>query len=504
MAIVNQYCEFLCGWQSGDPWEGEYFNDDVGGNNTSMSIATLGAGGVPSAPAAIAMGTYCVLVNKPAGHGGTDTSAYVNLSAHKAGSIGFMFYPKTNPTIDDIHIGPGIDDGSLNGFGVFWGTDKKLRIKNYVGTTIAGPTVNTFDATAPAWYWIAMKWDNVSEFAAVQVWDSSRALITTGGYADAIGAHVYQVLNFSALTSLRWGDTWDDGAAEYWMGNVYLQKGGSWAPIAPNFGTRVPTSLNLNNTGWTREDGVDNTVAEPQAIDEAPPNDTAPDYLKQTNYASSGAQRYAIASGLIPAGQNILAAGATARMWQVAGPSDSLPNVGQQTLGIRVGTSNLGGTARVIVNDVFTRIDSVWGYQHGIFRHTPPPVATSNGWTSADVDGILPLHTGVVEDGENRLSQLTVYAAWGDEYLLDTPVNIGATLNEALDTSETGVDVNNGALFTVGLTYIIPATNGEAEKIYVSSIAGNTLTVIRGFAGTSATTHSSGDAVKALTQRGVG
>ena len=56
-------------------------------------------------------------------------------------------------------------------------------------------------------------------------------------------------------------------------------------------------------------------------------------------------------------------------------------------------------------------------------------------------------------------------------------------LAEALDASETGIDVVDGSTFTVGTIALIEY---NAEQVLVTAVSGNTLTVIRGFAGTTA------------------
>ena len=73
------------------------------------------------------------------------------------------------------------------------------------------------------------------------------------------------------------------------------------------------------------------------------------------------------------------------------------------------------------------------------------------------------------------------------------------TLAEAVDGSETAIDVVDGTLFTAGDVICIPnaATSSTApEQMRVTSVSGNTLTVVRGFAGTTAqATAASGDAI---------
>ena len=66
---------------------------------------------------------------------------------------------------------------------------------------------------------------------------------------------------------------------------------------------------------------------------------------------------------------------------------------------------------------------------------------------------------------------------------IETSVNAGF-LNEALDDSETGIDVSNGGNFSSGDIILI-----DREQMKVSSISSNTLTVTRGFNSTDAATH---------------
>lgn len=66
-------------------------------------------------------------------------------------------------------------------------------------------------------------------------------------------------------------------------------------------------------------------------------------------------------------------------------------------------------------------------------------------------------------------------------------------LAEALDTSETGVDVVDGTKFRAGdIIQIETQTENLFEQMYVVSISTNTLTVIRGFGGTAGTACDTG------------
>jgi len=64
---------------------------------------------------------------------------------------------------------------------------------------------------------------------------------------------------------------------------------------------------------------------------------------------------------------------------------------------------------------------------------------------------------------------------------------VTSTLAEALDNSETDVDVADGTQFATSQVIQI-----ESEQMLIGSISTNTLTVTRGYAGTTAATHATG------------
>lgn len=84
---------------------------------------------------------------------------------------------------------------------------------------------------------------------------------------------------------------------------------------------------------------------------------------------------------------------------------------------------------------------------------------------------------------------IAVNGIWGfhNRYHLNLAWLLGSTLNEDLDTSETGTDVTSGTLFSVG--DIIRFGN---EFGYVSNKATNTLTNTRGENGSTAAIHLTG------------
>lgn len=83
---------------------------------------------------------------------------------------------------------------------------------------------------------------------------------------------------------------------------------------------------------------------------------------------------------------------------------------------------------------------------------------------------------------------IQIVGVWG--YWRDL-LTLTATVAEALDTSETGVDLSSAAELDVGHTILV-----DAEQMYVTAISGNTLTVERGVNGTTAAAHSLGAAIQ--------
>ena len=70
-------------------------------------------------------------------------------------------------------------------------------------------------------------------------------------------------------------------------------------------------------------------------------------------------------------------------------------------------------------------------------------------------------------------------------YLNDTISDSTSLAAEAIDASETGIDVDDGTDFSAGDVLLV-----DAELMYVSSIGSNTLTVIRAYGTSTAATHA--------------
>ena len=88
----------------------------------------------------------------------------------------------------------------------------------------------------------------------------------------------------------------------------------------------------------------------------------------------------------------------------------------------------------------------------------------------------------------SSLGVVQVIGDWGE---FEETESVGTT-NEALDATETGVDLVSGHTLTAGRTIKV-----ESEQMYVSSITGDTATVERGVNGSTAATHDNTKAVTA-------
>jgi hypothetical protein len=80
------------------------------------------------------------------------------------------------------------------------------------------------------------------------------------------------------------------------------------------------------------------------------------------------------------------------------------------------------------------------------------------------------------------------------EWLKDTMSPRSTTAAEAIDNSETDIDVTEGSYFKEGDILLV-----DSELMYVQTVVTNTVTVTRGFAGSSAVAHDNGATVQRAT-----
>jgi len=89
----------------------------------------------------------------------------------------------------------------------------------------------------------------------------------------------------------------------------------------------------------------------------------------------------------------------------------------------------------------------------------------------------------------------------GDEFAVNDVIRIEETytslLNEALDTTETAVDVDDGSEFSVNdvIKIVNSADSNAFEEMLVTAISSNTLTVTRGYNNTAAAAHADNAAI---------
>ena len=116
-------------------------------------------------------------------------------------------------------------------------------------------------------------------------------------------------------------------------------------------------------------------------------------------------------------------------------------------------------------------------------------------WKTTDYD-LLPLNAAnrqrpyweiaITPDGVETFPKvqkgLEIVGKWG---FYEDLVRSASLMAEALDASETDIDVDTGGDFEVLQTMLV-----DSEQMYITAITTNTLTVVRGVNGTTAATHS--------------
>ena len=99
----------------------------------------------------------------------------------------------------------------------------------------------------------------------------------------------------------------------------------------------------------------------------------------------------------------------------------------------------------------------------------------------------LTIHEGSSSDWGVATRGNSVPGKWGYQ---DSRLTLTPTVNEALDTSETGIDVTATTDLSAGLTLLL-----DSEQVYIRSISSLTLTVDRAVNGTTAAAHNTGIAI---------
>lgn len=114
----------------------------------------------------------------------------------------------------------------------------------------------------------------------------------------------------------------------------------------------------------------------------------------------------------------------------------------------------------------------------GGVEYTGIAAPTAAGWWT-------PTITTLVTDAVANRSDMVEFFI-----IRDDTVDSGETLQEDLDTSETGVDVSDGTAFEDGDNFDRILIDDELMRVDVQ--VGDTLSVFRGYEGTTAAEHTSG------------
>jgi len=175
-------------------------------------------------------------------------------------------------------------------------------------------------------------------------------------------------------------------------------------------------------------------------------------------------------------------------------------SIGNNKAIVQADQVSLGSLDEVIIDDVGSNyiIGDVL-----TFTTSESSTLSAAGFVSV-VGGSPLLESNDNSDGYNDYLILESYGRFIDSYGTEndrivfeegTSSTAASLLNEALDNSETAVDVDSGAEFAEGEVILV-----ESEQMYISSISSNTLTVTRGYNSTSAVTHSDNTQVVILNQ----
>src|SRR3989337_1653396 len=232
---ANTTCEFACGYESGDLLEWGWHNSVTppGGILTTP---------VPSPPSGVTVGTYC------AEYGGAGDIRWI--TAMPAGAMGWLWRPKTNPTIISgvpAHIF-AIDNGALAGLVVGWDTNKKLVVTdmNFGAETVYATSANAYDATSPAWYYLVFRWDKEHGNYWLRVYEDTTSWVVKETLHFKTG-----VFQAQSVIALRVGQLAGTTSSAWYADNWYLmRRGGLWPPPNPNFASGTVTDVSGNSTLW--------------------------------------------------------------------------------------------------------------------------------------------------------------------------------------------------------------------------------------------------------------
>ena len=160
-------------------------------------------------------------------------------------------------------------------------------------------------------------------------------------------------------------------------------------------------------------------------------------------------------------------------------------------LATRVLSAEFGGHIRVpdllAITTLKSDEDQDWDYDN-LWATTDYILQPSNASVGRQPYTVLRTRPGGDHSFTGQPDGVQIVGKWGYFEELET---LASLANEAMDSSETGFDVDAGTDFDVLDTLLV-----DSEQMYVTAIATNTLTVVRGVNGTTAAAHDTDSVIK--------
>lgn len=437
-----------CQWGSGEP-------NEIAALNGPWSTYSAACNAPESPPAAgPEMGSYAL--DYPMAQ--TTNALSQQFGYVQKGGTSFYIRPKAGGQFTGTAWGQvfGVDDGTANGLCLGWkgasaGSDaKSLSVMSYISSTplaisslAAMNESETYHGVTNPWWCIQIYTDKTAQTATFKFYkwnedDGDFDLIDTIGVASS---------SFSYGHFFRIGNNLSGGTGTVQIANLRTIEGaGLYGDPFCNMASGVPTTLEATTTQWVKEDGTNDATlgaggTEYPKLTEVPSNDST--YLKSSS--SIGTQFYQMTSGLIPAGENVLAVKVSAR-FNVPGASASSCDIFMR---VNTGTSvGMGGAASL---------------HAGLTQHlnlTKSVQPSGAGWSITNVDDLQTAHGGARNGVELRITQLIYTVAWGP----DAGATSGETFSESREQTILAVgELSDTGTWGEALEQIILAVLEESD-----------------------------------------
>lgn len=400
---VNHDVAYACGFESGSPWEAVQIL--TGGNPPTAMPANCTVTSLPGTPPS-GTGSYCLKVDNSSTSGGITT--YMPMGNARNGSLGFWWYPETNPSTVHNQI-VGVDNGSLSGWFLWWRTsDQKLSIGTYdFGTTYLTSSSAYAGGGSAAWYYIQVQWRTGS--LSLRIYDSTLTL-----NESEINVHWPTDVNYGGQ-ALRWAQTaGNPSAGVFYIDNMYvIRNGDKWAPLNPTFAANVPNSgpgADNNTVIYMSGSSSDDSTNEYTMIDELPAGTSDYLYINSPGF-SVRTQYYGHAGSLVSGTPAFITVGVTS-YWQRSGTPTS--TAVQSRLKDSSGTQNIptAGFGLVIAQSGYVYYSGWWTSD-----------SAGSDWTASEVNSNARPGHGMFHfggsAGDLKCHQTVIYAVYGDDAVDD-------------------------------------------------------------------------------------